>query len=307
MVEKVLLASPRGFCAGVVRAVAIVERALERFGLPLYVRREIVHNPHVVEELRAKGVVFVQELEEVPDGARVVFSAHGVSPTVRRTAEERGLAVIDATCPLVNKVHVEARRFAGRGYTILLVGHAGHEEVEGTMGEAPGQMRLVTSPDDVVRLEVEDPGRVAYLTQTTLSVDDTKDIVEALQERFPGLSGPPSSDICYATQNRQEAVRRVAESADLMLIVGARNSSNSNRLVEVAARCGIPSYLIVDVAGIRPEWLEGCTTVGVSSGASAPERLVQDVCDFFRRNGAVVEEVTARRETVTFPLPRELQ
>lgn len=307
MVERLLLAAPRGFCAGVVRAVDIVERALERYGLPLYVRKEIVHNPHVVAELRAKGVRFVQELDEVPDGARVVFSAHGVSPEVYRQAQRRGLQVIDATCPLVSKVHVEARRFAEKGFTILLIGHEGHEEVEGTMGEAPQQVRLVTGPEDVEKVEVADPERVAYLTQTTLSVDDTREVLEALRRRFPNLAGPPSSDICYATQNRQEAVRVVAKQADLVLVVGARNSSNSNRLVEVARKAGTAAWLIGDVEDIDPGWLEGCRVVGLTSGASAPERLVQEVCEYFRQQGAVVEEVVVREEAVEFALPRELR
>ncbi|GAB4253516.1 MAG: 4-hydroxy-3-methylbut-2-enyl diphosphate reductase [Acidobacteriota bacterium] len=307
MVEKLLLAAPRGFCAGVVRAIDIVERSLERYGLPLYVRKEIVHNPHVVAELRAKGVRFVQELDEVPDGARVVFSAHGVSPEVYRAAQRRGLQVIDATCPLVSKVHVEARRFAGNGYTILLIGHEGHEEVEGTMGEAPQQVRLITSREEAERVDVPDPNRVAYLTQTTLSVDDTREVVETLRQRFPNLAGPPSSDICYATQNRQDAVRTLAREADLVLVVGARNSSNSNRLVEVARKAGTPAWLIGDVGDIDPSWLEGRRVVGLSSGASAPERLVQAVCDYFRGLGATIEELVIREEKVEFALPRELR
>lgn len=307
MPEKVILASPRGFCAGVVRAVDIVRIALDLYEGPLYVRKEIVHNPHVVEELRSRGVIFVNELDEVPDGARVIFSAHGVSPKVWASAREKGLRVIDATCPLVTKVHLEARRFAAAGFTIVFIGHAGHEEVEGTMGEAPENMVLVTSVEDVDRLEVPDPEKLIYLTQTTLSLDDTRSIVEALQRRFPSIQHPPSEDICYATQNRQEAVRELARRADLILVVGARNSSNSNRLVEEARRHGAEAWLINDVRDIQPDWLEGVRVVGLTSGASAPERLVEEVLDFFSRSGATVETLVTRQETVQFALPSNLR
>lgn len=307
MLEKVILASPRGFCAGVVRAVDIVRIALDLYEGPLYVRKEIVHNPHVVDELRARGVVFVSELDEVPDGARVIFSAHGVSPQVWETARGKELQTIDATCPLVTKVHLEARRFAAAGYTIVFIGHAGHEEVEGTMGEAPGNMVLVTSADDVERLEIPDPQRLIYLTQTTLSIDDTRHIVEALQRRFPGIQHPPSEDICYATQNRQEAVRELARQADLILVVGARNSSNSNRLVEEARRHGCIAHLISDVNAIQAGWLSGVRVVGLTSGASAPERLVEDVVQYFRDLGIQVESLVTREETVQFALPANLR
>lgn len=306
MVRKVILASPRGFCAGVVRAIDIVRIALETYPGPLYVRKEIVHNPHVVQELREKGAIFVDELDEVPDGKRVIFSAHGVSPQVRRQAQEKGLQVIDATCPLVTKVHMEAVRFARKGHTIVLIGHRGHEEVEGTMGEAPDRMVLVSSVEEVDQLEVQDPTRISYLTQTTLSLDETRGIIEALRRRFPDIQGPPSEDICYATQNRQWAVREMASRADLILIVGAVNSSNSNRLVEESLSHGTPAHLISDVGLIRPEWLEGVETVGISSGASAPERLVQEVVQYFRRLGASVEELKVTQEDVHFALPATL-
>ncbi len=307
MVQRVVLASPRGFCAGVVRAVDIVRIAVETYDGPLYVRKEIVHNPHVVQELRERGVIFVNELDDVPDGQRVIFSAHGVSPEVWRRARERNLTVIDATCPLVTKVHGEAKRFASRGYTIVLIGHRGHEEVEGTMGEAPERMLLVSTPEEVEQLVVEDPGKVAYLTQTTLSLNDTRLIIEALKKRFPSIEGPPSADICYATQNRQEAVGRLAEEADLILVVGARNSSNSNRLVEEARMRGTHAYLIDDVESVREEWLEGVRSIGVTSGASAPEQLVQEVVEFFKCRGATVDPLVTREESVQFALPVELR
>ncbi len=307
MPEKLILASPRGFCAGVVRAVDIVRIALDLYQGPLYVRKEIVHNPHVVDELRKRGVIFVNELDEVPDGARVIFSAHGVSPQVWAAARRKGLRVIDATCPLVTKVHLEARRFAAAGYTIVFIGHAGHEEVEGTMGEAPERMVLVTSVEDVERLEVPDPEKLVYLTQTTLSLDDTRSIVEALQRRFPAIQPPPSEDICYATQNRQEAVRELAQRADLILVVGARNSSNSNRLVEEARRHGCAAWLISDANDIRREWLADVRVVGLTSGASAPERLVEEVIEYFRRSGTAVETLVTRQETVQFALPSSLR
>ena len=307
MIKKIILAGPRGFCAGVVRAIDTVEIALQKFDEPLYVRKEIVHNPHVVAELRGKGVRFVDELDEIPHGSRVIFSAHGVSPEVWKQAKAKALKVIDATCPLVTKVHNEARRFAKQGHTIVLIGHVGHEEVEGTMGEAPAHIKLVSSVEDVEKLQVENPDRIAYLTQTTLSLNDTQIIVEALRRKFPKIEGPPSEDICYATQNRQEAVRKLAVSADLVLVVGARNSSNSNRLVEESAQQGTPSYLISDVNSIQQDWLEGVETVGITSGASAPETLVHDVVKFFTDQGAVVEELITREEDVEFALPLPLR
>ncbi len=307
MVEKVVLASPRGFCAGVVRAIDVVNLALELYDEPLYVRREIVHNPHVVEALRKKGVVFINELDEVPPGCRVIFSAHGVSPQVWRQARDKSLRVIDATCPLVTKVHLEARRFAAQGYSIVLIGHPGHEEVEGTMGEAPENMILVSSLEEVERLEPPDPGKVAYITQTPLSLNDTRVIVDALKRRFPDIEAPPTEDICYATQNRQEAVRNLAERSQLILVVGAHNSSNSNRLVEEARQRGARSELINDVLAIDESWLEGVRVVGLTSGASAPETLVEAVVDFFRRRGASVEILETRRESVQFALPSNLR
>lgn len=307
MIERVILASPRGFCAGVVRAIDIVKIALDVYNDPLFVRKEIVHNPHVVEELRQRGVIFVEELDEVPAGQRVIFSAHGVSPEVWKRAKAKNLDVIDATCPLVTKVHMEAKRFARQGFTIVLIGHPGHEEVEGTMGEAPAHMRLVSSVADVESLEVEDPKKVAYLTQTTLSLNDTNQIVAALRRKFPEIQGPPSADICYATQNRQEAVKELAGFADLILVVGAKNSSNSNRLVEEALQNGAESFLISDVRSIREEWLSGVRVVGVTSGASAPERLVQEVVSFFKARGAAVENLETREENVQFALPVSLR
>jgi 4-hydroxy-3-methylbut-2-en-1-yl diphosphate reductase len=307
MIQRVVLASPRGFCAGVVRAVDIVRIAVETYDGPLYVRKEIVHNPHVVQELREKGVIFVDELDEVPDGQRVIFSAHGVSPEVWRRARERRLEVIDATCPLVTKVHGEAKRFAAKGYTIILIGHRGHEEVEGTMGEAPERILLVSTPEEVEELEIEDPDRIAYLTQTTLSLNDTRLIIEALKRKFPAIQGPPSADICYATQNRQEAVSRLAAMVDLILVVGARNSSNSNRLVEEARTSGTEAHLIDDVHSIREMWVKHVGSIGVTSGASAPELLVQEVIEFFKKRGASVESLVTREESVQFALPAELR
>jgi 4-hydroxy-3-methylbut-2-enyl diphosphate reductase len=307
MVKKVILASPRGFCAGVVRAIEIVNLALERFPKPLYVRKEIVHNPYVVEELRRKGAIFVDELGEVPAGGTVIFSAHGVAPEVWREARAKNLKVIDATCPLVTKVHSEALRFARKDHTIVLIGHKGHDEVVGTMGQAPEHISLVTSVADIDDLEMANSDRLVYLTQTTLSLDDTREIVQALKQRFPALQAPPSEDICYATQNRQEAVRHLAERAELILVVGAANSSNSNRLVEEARKSGAKSHLINDVHAILPEWLEGVSTVGVTSGASAPEILVTQVVDFFRSAGASVDEFSIREENVQFGLPIQLK
>ena len=306
-VRRIVLASPRGFCAGVVRAVEIVDLALDCFEGPVYVRREIVHNRHVVRDFEARGVRFVQELDEVPDGATAVFSAHGVSPQVRQAASRRGLRVIDATCPLVTKVHLEAIRFAKLGYEILLVGHAGHEEVEGTMGEASSQIRLVSSVEDAERVVVKDPERVAFITQTTLSMEDTRPIVETLRRRFPGIHVPARDDICYATQNRQVAVRALAKEAPVILVVGSRNSSNSNRLVEEAQLAGARAYLIDDVSEIDPKWLAGVETLGITSGASAPEFLVEEIVRRLGGPDAIdVEEVVTVNEDVHFPLPPEV-
>ena len=306
MVEKVVLASPRGFCAGVVRAIDVVEIALRTYPNPVYVRKEIVHNSHVVEELSQKGAIFVDSLEQVPVGETVIFSAHGVSPEVWEQARNRSLKIVDATCPLVTKVHDEVVRYSGRDYTIILIGHPGHDEVIGTMGEAPESMVLVSSVEDVERLEIEDVERVAYVTQTTLSLEDTREIVEALRQKFPKIQAPPSDDICYATQNRQVAVRELAKVSDLILVVGTANSSNSNRLVEEAEKSGCRAYLINDQSDIVDEWLAGVTTLGVTSGASAPERLVSEVVTFFQKDGATVEEVILQKEEVHFALPANL-
>ena len=306
--QQIVLAGPRGFCAGVDRAIDIVELALQVCPPPIYVRKEIVHNRHVVEALRAKGAHFVDELDEVPDEATVIFSAHGISPAVRAEAQRRGLRVIDATCPLVTKVHLEAVRYAREGYSIILVGHADHDEVVGTMGEAPDRMFVIAHPEDVDKLTVPDPDKVAYLTQTTLSVDDTRDCIEALRRRFPKIVGPAKDDICYATQNRQAAVKMVAGAVDVLLVIGAANSSNANRLVEVSTVLGTPSYLINDKNDIRPEWLEGAGRVGVTAGASTPEFLVTEVVEELRRaHGSSVREVHVVEEDVRFGLPRELE
>jgi len=306
--EKLLLAAPRGYCAGVDRAVQTVERALELYGAPVYVRKEIVHNKHVVEVLRERGAVFVDSETEVPSGATVVFSAHGVAPAVHANASERGLKTIDATCPLVTKVHVEAKKFAAEGYTIVLVGHAGHEEVEGTMGEAPEHIVLIESEEDVDALEVSDPSKVAYISQTTLSVDETRAIINRLRERFPGIVGPRTDDICYATTNRQAAVKELARACDLVLVIGSRNSSNSNRLVEVAREHGAESYLIDNESQVREEWLDGMRVVGITSGASAPEELVQRLIDFFRARGTTdVQELQVVQEDVRFMLPKAIR
>ncbi len=301
------MAAPRGFCAGVVRAIDIVKIALEVYPKPVYVRKEIVHNRHVVEELRAKGAEFVDELSEVPEGKTVIFSAHGVSPQVRHDARLRSLRVIDATCPLVTKVHLEAARYAKNDCTIVLIGHTGHDEVIGTMGVAPERMKLVTCVEDVASLRIEDPRRVAYLTQTTLSLEDTREIIAALRKKFPLIQGPPSEDICYATQNRQMAVHELAARTDLILVVGSRNSSNSNRLVEEAVKHGTPAHLIDNAEAIEEAWLQGVETLGVTSGASAPEVLVEEVVDTFRNRGASVEELVTRRENVQFALPDNLR
>jgi 4-hydroxy-3-methylbut-2-en-1-yl diphosphate reductase len=307
---RILLASPRGFCAGVDRAIEIVEAALQRFGPPVYVRHEIVHNRHVVEELRRKGAVFVDEPDQVPRGALLIYSAHGVSPAVREAAAQQGLRTIDATCPLVTKVHVEARRFAESGHEIVLVGHAGHVEVEGTMGHAPERMRLVENVADVGRLEVDNPARLAVLTQTTLSMDDTRDVLDALRERFPEVQLPRKDDICYATQNRQNAVKAMLGEAELVLVVGAPESSNSNRLVEIARKAGLPAHLVQTADEIEPEWLRGIECVGVTAGASAPEVLVEAVIDRLRAlaGGEVrVDAQAGEPEGVVFQLPAELR
>jgi 4-hydroxy-3-methylbut-2-enyl diphosphate reductase len=307
--EKLLLAAPRGYCAGVDRAVQTVEHALDLYGPPVYVRKEIVHNKHVVEQLRSRGAIFVDELtDEVPEGAITVFSAHGVSPAVHADAEERGLRTIDATCPLVTKVHREAVKFASEGYTIVLIGHAGHEEVEGTMGEAPEHIVLVETEADVDALEVPDPARVAYISQTTLSVDETRTIIARLREKFPSIIGPRTDDICYATTNRQTAVKQMAEHCDLVLVIGSKNSSNSNRLVDVARDYGAEAHLIDNEVQVREEWLEGARIVGITSGASAPEELVQRLVAFFRARGTEdVQEFEVMREDVRFMLPKTIR
>ncbi len=307
-VEKLILAAPRGYCAGVDRAVQTVEQALQLHGEPVYVRKEIVHNKHVVEALEQRGAIFVEEETEVPEGAVCVFSAHGVAPSVREGAEQRSLQTIDATCPLVTKVHREAVKFAQDGYTIVLVGHAGHEEVEGTMGEAPEKIVLVQDEQDVEELEVEDPERMAYITQTTLAVDETTSIIARLRERFPKIVGPRTDDICYATTNRQAAVRQMASECDLMLVIGSKNSSNSKRLVEVARDCGTEGHLIDNAREVKEEWLEGRRVVGISSGASAPEHLVQELVDLFRSRGVTdVSEFDVVKEDVRFMLPKQIR
>ena len=305
--KKVLLLKPRGFCAGVVRAIDVVNIALETFGAPIYVRREIVHNRHVVDELAGKGAIFVHEIDEVPGGQRVIYSAHGVSPAVRALSKDRGLKVIDATCPLVTKVHLEAVRYAKQGYSLVLIGHRDHDEVEGTLGEAPEVTQVVSNVAEVEALLVPDPDRVAYLTQTTLSLTEARDMIQALKLKFPKIIGPPTQDICYATENRQVAVRNVARSAGLVLVVGSTNSSNSNRLVEVSRNLGTTGFLIENSEMIDPKWLEGVATVAVTAGASAPEVLVEDVLAYLGRNGFdEVEEVEAVREDVHFGLPLEI-
>lgn len=305
--KRILLLKPRGFCAGVVRAIDIVRIALETFGAPIYVRKEIVHNSYVVNDLAQKGAIFVNELDEVPEGARVIYSAHGVSPAVRARAKERGLKVIDATCPLVTKVHMEAIKFSQKGYSLVLVGHRDHEEVEGTQGEAPDVTQVVSTVEEVEALVVPDPDKVAYLTQTTLSLDEAATMIDALKKRFPNIAGPHAQDICYATENRQTAVKNVAHGADVVLVVGSRNSSNSNRLVEVSRNLGTGSYLIDKAEDIQPDWLEGKSTVAITAGASAPEILVQDVVLFLQGKGyGSVEEVEVMPENVRFGLPPEI-
>jgi 4-hydroxy-3-methylbut-2-enyl diphosphate reductase len=305
--KKVILLKPRGFCAGVVRAIDVVKIALDLYGSPIYVRKEIVHNRHVVDELREAGAIFVEELDEVPEGGRVIFSAHGIAPAVREQASERRLEVIDATCPLVTKVHLEAQRFASRGFTIVLIGHGGHDEVIGTLGEAPECTFLVSSPADVDRLNPPDPGRIAYLTQTTLSLDETRDIVARLKERFPEIQGPPAQDICYATENRQLAVKAAAPLCDVVLVVGSQNSSNSKRLVEVSKNFGVPAYLVDDSSQVDPAWIASAATVAVTAGASAPENLVEDLIAFLKAQGFTgMEEMHLKEEDVRFTLPPQL-
>ena len=308
MIERVLLASPRGYCAGVERAVETVETALQLYGAPVYVRKQIVHNVHVVRDLESLGAVFVEEVDEIPEGATVVFSAHGVAPSVHEGSAALGLTVVDATCPLVTKVHTQAKRYAGEGYTVVLVGHAGHEEVVGTMGEAPDQTVLVEKVEDVATLELPEGTPVAYITQTTLSVDETAEIITALRARFPEIRGPRREDICYATSNRQWAVKEMLPEIDLLLVIGSKNSSNSNRLVDVARAAGVAAHLVDDADGIDVSWLDGIETVGVTSGASAPERLVIGVCDWFRERGVTrFEPFRIVEEDVTFRLPVELR
>src|SRR5579862_7215955 len=305
--KKIILLTPRGFCAGVVRAIDVVKIALNLYGAPIYVRKEIVHNRHVVDELRGAGAIFVEELEEVPVGARVIFSAHGVAPSVRTEARARKLQVIDATCPLVTKVHLEAVKFARKGFTIVLIGHKDHDEVIGTLGEAPDDTILVSTVEDVDRLEVKDPERVSFITQTTLSLDETRDIVERLKERYPMIQGPAAQDICYATENRQVAVKAVVPLCQMLLVVGSQNSSNSRRLVEVSQKIGVPAYLIDDLSEVQPQWLDNVDTVAVTAGASAPENLVQDLIRSLQGRGySDLEEVEIKEEDVRFNLPNEL-
>ena len=305
--KTLLLLKPRGFCAGVVRAIDIVRIALDTFGPPIYVRKEIVHNRHVVEDLRAKGAIFVDQIEEVPEGERVIYSAHGVAPEVRDASKTRRLRVIDATCPLVTKVHVEAVKFAKEGYSLILIGHLNHDEIIGTLGEAPAVTQVVSTPEAVDKIQVPDPNRVAYLTQTTLSLDEAKDIIEALKNKFPNIKGPHAQDICYATENRQVAVKNVAKQADLVLVVGSDNSSNSNRLVEVAQNLRTSSYLIENCRAIKPEWLEGASTIALTAGASAPEHLVEETIVYLRDRGYTnLEEVEVVSENVRFALPPEI-
>jgi 4-hydroxy-3-methylbut-2-enyl diphosphate reductase len=307
MDKRIILLRPRGFCAGVVRAIDVVRIALDQYGAPIYVRKEIVHNRHVVDELREAGAIFVEELDEVPEGARVIFSAHGVSPAVRTQARERHLQVIDATCPLVTKVHLESVKFAKKGFTIVLIGHKDHDEVIGTLGEAPESTVLVSTVEDVDRLKVKDPERVSFITQTTLSLDETKDIVTRLRERFPKIQGPKAQDICYATENRQLAVKAVIPLCQLLLVVGSQNSSNSRRLVEVCVKTGVPAYLIDDLGEVQPEWLTQVDAVAVTAGASAPENLVQELIESLQGRGFnQLEEMEIKEEDVRFNLPAEL-
>jgi 4-hydroxy-3-methylbut-2-enyl diphosphate reductase len=307
MTPTILLANPRGFCAGVDRAIAIVERALEKFGAPIYVRHEVVHNTFVVNDLKAKGAIFVEELSEVPAGATVIFSAHGVSQAVRAEAEARGLNVFDATCPLVTKVHVEVSKMRDKGLEIVMIGHKGHPEVEGTLGQAEGGMYLVETPEDVAQLKVSDPDKLAYVTQTTLSVDDAARVVDALRQRFPNIAGPKKDDICYATQNRQDAVKALAPQCDVVIVVGSPTSSNSNRLREVARNLGVPAYMVDNAEEIQPAWVAGKNRVGLTAGASAPEILVREVIERLNRLGiGSVENLDGAQEKVSFALPKGL-
>ncbi len=304
---QVVLVQPRGFCAGVVRAISIVERALEKYDAPVFVRHEIVHNKHVVDDLKAKGARFVDEIDEIPEGAVTIFSAHGVAKDVEISAEERGLPVIDATCPLVTKVHLQGKRYLGQGRTLILVGHAGHPEVEGTMGQIPGPVHLVQTEDDVAALPISPDTPVAYITQTTLSIDDTRGIINAIKRRFADVVGPGTNDICYATQNRQTAVRELSKIADVILVVGAKNSSNSNRLREIGEEAGVPSYLLADGSELKPDWVRGAQIVGLTAGASAPEAMVQDVIEALRKLGPVdVTNLPGVEENVEFRLPVQL-
>jgi 4-hydroxy-3-methylbut-2-en-1-yl diphosphate reductase len=307
--KRIILLRPRGFCAGVVRAIDVVKIVLNLYGAPVYVRKEIVHNRHVVDELRRAGAIFVEELSEVPEGARVIFSAHGVSPAVREEAKQRNLQVIDATCPLVTKVHLEAVKFARQDYTIILIGHSGHDEVIGTLGEAPESTMLVSSVADVDRLQVKDPSKISYLTQTTLSLDETKDIVARLQQRFPAIKGPKTQDICYATENRQLGVKAVVPLTEVLLVVGSQNSSNSRRLVEVCQNEGVPAYLVDDSREVEAEWLKGVQTVAVTAGASAPENLVQELIQSLETQFGFdyMEEMELKEEDVRFHLPSDLE
>ncbi len=305
--QSVFLANPRGFCAGVERAISIVEMALEKYGAPVYVRHEVIHNQFVVNGLRERGAVFVEDLKDVPMNSRVIFSAHGVSRKVREEAKARGLSVLDATCPLVTKVHVEVERYIDQGLEVIMIGHAGHPEVEGTMGQSEGNVLLVESIQDIETLKVRDPSRLAYVSQTTLSVDDTADIIDALRRRFPGIHGPRKDDICYATQNRQDAVKKMVEDCDLVLVVGSKNSSNSNRLKEIAELRGVSAYLIDGLEEISDQWLEGVQNVGITAGASAPENLVQEVVEKLRGSGFGVQEVNGPKENVSFSIPVELR
>jgi 4-hydroxy-3-methylbut-2-en-1-yl diphosphate reductase len=304
---RVVLAQPRGFCAGVERAIEIVERALEKYGPPIYVRHEIVHNRHVVQRLRANGARFVDEIDEIPPGAVTIFSAHGVASAIETRAEERGLPVIDATCPLVSKVHIEGQRYANQGREIILIGHAGHPEIEGTMGRITGKVHLISRPEEVAALKVGDSAKLAFITQTTLSVDDTRAVIEALKARFPSIVGPDTKDICYATQNRQRATLELAKIVDVVLVVGAPNSSNSNRLREIAAEFGVPSYLIEDANALDPRWLAGISAVGITAGASAPDELVEDLVERLRQMDEIeIERLSGVTENVRFRMPAQL-
>ena len=304
---RVVLAQPRGFCAGVERAIEIVERALEKYGPPIYVRHEIVHNRHVVERLRAKGARFVDEIDEIPPGAVTIFSAHGVASAIETRAGERGLPVIDATCPLVSKVHIEGQRYANQGREIILIGHAGHPEIEGTMGRITGKVHLISRPEEVAKLQVGTPDKLAFITQTTLSVDDTRAVIEALKARFPSILGPDTKDICYATQNRQRATLELAKIVDIVLVVGAPNSSNSNRLREIAAEFGVPSYLIEDAKALDPSWLDGVSAVGITAGASAPDELVEELVERLRELDQIeIQRLSGVTENVRFRMPAQL-